>query len=106
MVQKMMTQIFIAAIAFSLSLLAFCVGTWLTVCSGCYTKQYNESSAAKLTGYFVTVLALVSLIFTSYYAARTVSSTDSYTIPTKKVGMKGHRTNHVSNHTQGSSHNR
>lgn len=53
MVQKMMTQIFIAATAFSLSLLAFCAGTWLTVWSGCNTKQYNESSAAKLTGYFV-----------------------------------------------------
>lgn len=65
-----MTQMFIATISFSLSLLAFCAGAWLTIWATSSNTQCTEVSAAKLTGYFISVLAIVSLVFTSYYAAR------------------------------------
>lgn len=62
-------QTFIATIAFSIGLLAFCAGSWLTIWSGVGNKNATETSAAKMSGYFVTILALFSLVFTSYYIA-------------------------------------
>ncbi len=79
MMTMMMTQTFVATIAFSIGLLAFCAGAWLTIWSTS-GNQCSEVSAAKLTGYFVTVLALISLVFTSYFIAKGVfaSSFHSY----------------------------
>lgn len=68
---------FIATISFSLSLLAFCAGAWLTIWATSNNTQCTEVSAAKLTGYFISVLAIVSLVFTSYYAARAVFGKNS-----------------------------
>lgn len=64
----MMTQTFIATIAFSIGLLAFCAGAWLTIWATS-SSQIADVAAAKLTGYFVTILALVALVFTSYFIA-------------------------------------
>ena len=50
----MMTQTFIATIAFSIGLLAFCAGAWLTIWATS-TTQIADVAAAKLTGYFVTI---------------------------------------------------
>ena len=69
----MMTQTFIATIAFSIGLLAFCAGAWLTIWTTS-NSQISDVAAAKLTGYFVTVLALIALVFTSYYIASGVLS--------------------------------
>lgn len=75
----MMTQTFIATIAFSIGLLAFCAGAWLTIWATS-SNQVADVAAAKLTGYFVTILALVALVFTSYYIAMGVLSSG----PTKQ----------------------
>lgn len=72
----MMTQTFIATIAFSIGLLAFCAGAWLTIWATS-NNQVSDVAAAKLTGYFVTVLALIALVFTSYFIAMGVLSTPS-----------------------------
>ena len=57
----MMTQTFIATIAFSIGLLAFCAGAWLTIWATS-SNQVADVAAAKLTGYFVTILALVGAL--------------------------------------------
>ncbi len=87
---KIMTQMFIATISFSLSLLAFCAGAWLTIWATSSNTQCTEVSAAKLTGYFIAVLAIVSLVFTSYYAARSVFGKSSRVGHTKVYKMSKH----------------
>lgn len=82
----MMTQTFIATIAFAIGLLAFCSGAWLTIWASC-NNQVSEVAAAKLTGYFVTILALVSLVFTSYYIALGVLSTSGPSPSNKYAGQ-------------------
>ena len=74
-----MMTVFIAAVAFSLGLIAFCASVWLTTwASNCSSGQYSEMAAAKLTGYFVTVLSILSLVLTSYYGAKSLIMADSY----------------------------
>lgn len=68
----MATQVFMAFIAFSLGLLAFCAGAWLTIWATSTNSQCTEVTAAKLSGYFISVLAVIALVFTSYYTARIV----------------------------------
>lgn len=63
-----MAQTFIATIAFAIGLLAFCAGAWLTIWATS-SNQVVDVAAAKLTGYFITVLALIALVFTSYFIA-------------------------------------
>lgn len=63
----MMMQTFIATISFSIGLLAFCAGAWLTIWATSANNQITDVAAAKLTGYFVTILSIVALVFTSYY---------------------------------------
>ncbi len=72
----MMTQTFIATIAFSVGLLAFCAGAWLTIWATS-SSQVSDVAAAKLTGYFVTILAVISLVFTSYFIAMGVLGASS-----------------------------
>ena len=81
-----MIQVFFGAMAFSLCLMAFCAGTWLTVWS-LSNNQYTNSNAAKLSGYFITVLAIVSLVFTSYYFARSLFM-PSYSHPMMMSSVK------------------
>lgn len=80
----MMTQTFIATIAFSIGLLAFCAGAWLTIWAT-NNNQIADVAAAKLTGYFVTILALLALVFTSYYIAMGVLGASS---PVRSKPMK------------------
>lgn len=63
----MMMQTFIATISFSIGLLAFCAGAWLTIWATSSSNHVTDVAAAKLTGYFVTVLSIIALVFTSYY---------------------------------------
>jgi hypothetical protein len=77
-----MTTVFIAAMAFSLGLLAFCAGAWLTIWAGCTGTQYKDIGAARLTGYFITILAIFCLVFTSYYFARSLIAADTHMMPT------------------------
>lgn len=72
-----MMQTFIATVAFSIGLLAFCAGSWLTIWATVGNKNATEVSAAKMSGYFVTILALISLVFTSYYIAVGVINGDT-----------------------------
>lgn len=91
---KMMMTTFIATIAFSIGLLAFCAGAWLTIWATS-SSQVSDVAAAKLTGYFVTILALVALVFTSYYIAMGVLSSGSNKQPQKWSKMK--KTGHPRN---------
>lgn len=75
----MMTQTFIAAIAFSIGLLAFVSGAWLTIWATS-NNQVSDVAAAKLTGYFITVLSIIALVFTSYYIACGVISNQTSTM--------------------------
>ena len=68
----MITQLFMAFIAFSLGLLAFCSGAWLTLWATSANSQCTEVTAAKLSGYFIIVLAIIALVCTSYYTASTI----------------------------------
>jgi len=63
-----MVQTCIATLAFSVSLLAFCAGAGLTIWATS-TKNIVDLAAAKFSGYFVMILAVVALVFTSYYIA-------------------------------------
>ncbi|HSX19736.1 MAG TPA: hypothetical protein VLG38_01275 [Gammaproteobacteria bacterium] len=99
----MMTQTFIATIAFAIGLLAFCSGAWMTIWATS-NRDVSDVAAAKLTGYFITVLALIALVFTSYYIAMGVLSSQvstgggRWTSNLKHQGtMKGHSKN-VSSH--------
>lgn len=86
-----MTTVFIATMSFSMGLLAFCAGAWLTVWSSNTSNQYAESAAAKLSGYFITVLAIVSLVFTSYFLAQTIMTTNhSKQVVTQNKGKVKH----------------
>lgn len=67
----MFTQVFMALIAISLSLIAFCAGSWLTIWATSANSQCTEVTAAKLSGYFISVLSVAVLICASYYTART-----------------------------------
>jgi hypothetical protein len=63
-----MIQTFIATIAFGIALIAFCAGAALTLWA---TSSNNtvDVAAAKLSGYFVMILAVAALVGTSYYIA-------------------------------------
>jgi hypothetical protein len=63
----MMMQTFLATISFSIGLLAFCAGAWLTIWATSSNNHVTDVAAAKLTGYFITVLSIVALVFTSYF---------------------------------------
>lgn len=95
----MMTQTFVATIAFSIGLLAFCSGAWLTIWATSSNNQVVDVAAAKLTGYFVTVLALVALVFTSYYIATGVLSSSTSHRPTKWSGQSTKKTGHAIRNT-------
>lgn len=95
----MMTQTFIATIAFSIGLLAFCAGAWLTIWATSNT-QVADVAAAKLTGYFVTILALLSLVFTSYFIAMGVLGASSGPMP-KNRHVKMSKNPHVMKQGQG-----
>ncbi len=99
----MMTQTFIATIAFSIGLLAFCAGAWLTIWAT-NNNQVADVAAAKLTGYFVTILALIALVFTSYFIATGVlgSSSSVHSKPMKA----GKHMKHNSNKTTGPRYNK
>jgi heme A synthase len=73
-----MTIVFTAAIAFCLGLIAFCASVWLTTWASASSNQYSETNAAKMAGYFVTVLSILSLVLTSYYGAKSVMIGNSY----------------------------
>lgn len=60
-----MLEIFLGSIAFSLALIAFTAGAWLTVSA----KKYPHGG--KIAGLVITTLATLSLIFISYNAAKT-----------------------------------
>lgn len=88
-----MITTFIATIAFSIGLLAFCAGSWLTIWASTNSKA-TDVAAAKLTGYFVTVLSLIALVFTSYYITLGVvtSQTIRQPITVSKSNMNKHKT--------------
>ena len=100
----MMTQTFMAAIAFSIGLLAFVSGAWLTIWATS-NSQVSDVAAAKLTGYFITVLAIVALVFTSYYiACGVIANQVSTTQGSRWMSMPlKHNMNHSG--TQGTMHN-
>lgn len=89
----MMTQTFIATIAFSCGLLAFCAGAWLTIWASS-SSQVTDVAAAKLTGYFVTILSLIAIVFTSYYIATGILNANAQ--PNfQKVKMGPHMQKHL-----------
>jgi len=62
----MMSQVFMATTSFSLGILAFCAGLWLTIwCINCSNSK--EVRASRIAGYFSVILAIGSLSITSYY---------------------------------------
>jgi thiol:disulfide interchange protein len=62
----MMTEVFIGSIAFSVGLIAFTAGAWLTVNSN------NNPNGGRFVGLVITLLAILSLVFTSYNVAKVV----------------------------------
>lgn len=62
----MMSQVFMATTSFSLGILAFCAGLWLTIwCINCSNPK--EVRASMIAGYFSVILAIGSLSITSYF---------------------------------------
>lgn len=59
-------QTFVATIAFAVALIAFCAGSALAVWATS-SSHIGDAAAAKLSGYFVMVLAVIALVGTSYY---------------------------------------
>jgi hypothetical protein len=80
----MMIQTFIVMIAFSVALLAFCAGSALTAWATS-SSHIGDVAAAKLSGYFVMVLAVVALVCSSYYVAMGMLNGNSNPQP-----MSGH----------------
>jgi hypothetical protein len=62
----MMTEVFFGSMAFSMGLMAFTAGAWLTVNSA------NNPNGGRLVGMVITILAIMSLVFTSYSVAKVV----------------------------------
>jgi len=60
----MVTQVLIATTSFSLGILAFCGGLWLTIW---HINQSNakEVRASLIAGYFIVVMSIASLAITS-----------------------------------------
>lgn len=96
----MVTQVFYGFIAFSLGLLAFCAGTWLTLWATSSNTECSEPTAAKMSGYFIVILAIIALVSTSYYTASTVfmGKKASYS---KMSTWKGKKIAHVSKTKRG-----
>ena len=67
----MVTYLLFGTMSFSLGLLAFCFGIWLTIWC-CNNPNFKEVRASKMAGYFVIVLSVMSLITTSYNAVQTI----------------------------------
>lgn len=89
-----MTQTFIATIAFSIGLLAFCAGSWLTIWATS-SSHVTDTAAAKLAGYFVTILSLFALIFTSYHIALGVVAAQPRRYPVKMTKSNKHKINNT-----------
>jgi len=68
-----MIQTFIATIAFAIALLVFCNGAKLIIWA-ISNDNIRDVAGAKLTGYFVMVLATVTLVGTAYYISMGISS--------------------------------
>ena len=79
MVHKMMTfSMMTATMSFSVGLIAFCSGIWLTIWS---TTNGREAASGKLAGYFIVVLSIITLVLTSYHSSRMLFSKEAMVAP-------------------------
>lgn len=96
----MIMQGILASMAFSLGILALCAAVALAIWSLSYNNsQFKEITSVKIIGLFVTIISMLSLVYTSYVVATQVFSygASSYQVMPMRDGngMHGDMNKHM-----------